>query len=134
MVSLIPVVAWSSRNQSQNGVRSVMFPRDGPRAGSLGAFARVPQECRRRDIPLLLGLDELAGPVPVRDGLGHELPPRAVALLQPHGRPPWLSQDGLQRHLEGRPFRVGEALLERGVVVEPADAVALLQRRLGLVL
>src|SRR5260221_10686639 len=103
-------------------------------ARSLGLFARFPEESRRRDAPLLFGLDELAAAVPVRDGLGDELPPRSVALLKLYGGAPWFGQDGLQRHLEGRPFGIGEPLLEGGVVVEPADAVALLHRRLGFVL
>src|SRR5262245_36781232 len=101
---------------------------------SLVLFARFHEEGRRRDAPFLLDLDELAAAVPVRDGLGNELPPRSVALLKPHGGAPWLGQNGLQRHLEGRPFGIGKALLEGGVVVDPADAIALLQRGLGFVL
>src|SRR5262249_29860320 len=92
------------------------------------------EEGRRRDAPFLLDLDELAAAVPVRNGLGHELPPRSVALLKPYGGAPWLGQDGFQRHLESRPFGVSEPLLEGGVVINPADAVALLQRGLGFVL
>src|SRR5260221_5701362 len=103
-------------------------------ARSLGLFARFPEESRRRDAPLLFDLDELAAAVPVRDGLGNELPPRSVALLKPHGGAPWLGQNGLQRHLEGRPLGICKPLLEGTVIVDPADAIALRQRRLGFVL
>ncbi len=36
-----------------------------------------------------------------------------------------------KRHFEAGPFRIGEALGERGVVIDPADAIALLQRDFG---
>src|SRR5262252_117724 len=203
MVSLMPVAAWSSRNQSQKGLRSIMeavgsrhwgsaapgapnrvMPRfkrgtqyplghqwngcraliersvatgspacsgrrpgrdsrsvvvHGTRPAEQGAysrrlFVRLLEEGRRQDAPFLFGLEELAAAVPVRDGLGDELPPRSVALLKPHGGAPWLGQDGLKRHLEGRPFRIAKPLLEGGVVVKPAYAVALLQRGLSFVL
>src|SRR3954471_21360416 len=88
------------------------------------------QEGRGRDVPLLLELDQLAGAVPVLELLGHELAPRPVALGQRHRETPRLFENRWQRHLEARPLRIGKALREGGVVVDPADAVALLQRDL----
>jgi hypothetical protein len=63
-----------------------------------------------------------------------DVAPRPVALFELHGGAPWLFQYALQRHCVGRPFGVSEPLHEGGVVVEPADAVALPQRCLGFVL
>src|SRR5260221_11208121 len=42
MVSLIPVAAWSSRNQSQNGVRSVMETTN-PRISADGVLVKSPR-------------------------------------------------------------------------------------------
>src|SRR5258708_7067450 len=79
------------------------------------------------DAPFLLKLDQLAGAVPVLECRGHELAPRALALLELHRETPRLFHDGRQGHLEACPFRIGETLGEGRVVVDPADAVALLQ-------
>src|SRR5882724_436670 len=76
------------------------------------------------DAPLLLELDQLAGAMPVLEQRSHELAPRALALFELHGETPWLFHDGRQRHLEAGPFRIGEALGEGRVVIDPADAVA----------
>src|SRR5579871_4718375 len=103
-------------------------------ARSLGLFVRLPEKSRGQDAPLLFGLDELAAAVPVRDGLRDELPPRSVALLQPHRGAPRLRQYAFQRHLVTRPFGIGEPFLESSVVIEPADAIALLQRGFGFAL
>src|SRR4029079_632317 len=90
------------------------------------------QECGGRNLPFRLELDELAAAMPVGDGLGYELSPRTVALLELDGDAPRLDQDGLERHFEGGPFRIGKALEKSRVVIEPADAIALQQRRLRL--
>src|SRR5258708_19968432 len=94
-------------------------------AVSLGLFARFPEESRRRDAPSLFDLDELTTAVPIRDGLGDELAPGPVALLKPHGGAPWLGQNGLQRHLEGRPLGIGKPLLEGVVIPDPPHPIAL---------
>src|SRR6266581_4537666 len=67
------------------------------------------------DAPFLLKLDQLAGAMPFLQRLGHELAPRAVALLELDGKAPRLLQNGRQRHLEAGPFRIGQALCERSV-------------------
>src|SRR5947209_10792015 len=67
------------------------------------------EERRRRDIPLFLELDQLAGAVPVLELLGHELAPWSIALRQRHRETPRLLQNRRQRHLKARPFRIGEA-------------------------
>src|SRR3954454_13944713 len=159
MVSLMPVLSLSTRNQSHKGESSratIVIAREGGRPSKhrclLGAplsrgmtneawvlrslllrilLMHLLEERRVRDVPLLLQLDQLAGTVPVLELLRHELAPRSVALRQRHRETPWFLQNRRQRHLEARPFRIGEALGERGIVVNPADAVALLQRDLG---
>ena len=51
----------------------------------------------------------------VVERLGDELAPRALPLLELHGDAPGLLEDGLERHLEVLPFRVGEALRAKAV-------------------
>src|SRR4051812_40317306 len=84
------------------------------------------EERRGLDAPLLFKLDQLAGAMPFLQRLSHELAPRAVTLLELHREAPWLFQNGRQRHLEAGPFRIGEALGEGGVIIDPPNAVALL--------
>src|ERR1043166_5402944 len=102
-------------------------PGTNPTAGPLHALSLVLlvhglEEGRRRNLPLLLELDQPPAAVPVLDRLRHELAPRAVKLLKLHRQAPRLFEDGRQRHLEARPFCIGEALGEGGVVIDPADA------------
>src|SRR5947209_18482995 len=72
------------------------------------------QERRRRNIPLLLKLDQFAGAMPVFELLGHELAPRSIALGQRHRETPRLLQNGRQRHLEARPLGIGKTFGEGG--------------------
>src|SRR5260370_39149223 len=94
-------------------------------ARSLGIVADLLEERGGRNAPLLLDLDQFTRTVPLRDGLGHELAPRPVALLELDGGAPRLVQNGLERHLQRRPFRVCKAILERRVIIHPTDAVCM---------
>src|SRR5260370_8586434 len=98
-------------------------------ARSLGLVAHLLDERGGRNAPLLLDLDQFTRTVPLRDGLGHELAPRPVALLELYGGAPPLVQKGLEAHLQRPPFRVRKGFQEPPVLQHPPDALAPPQRR-----
>jgi hypothetical protein len=94
--------------------------------------ARALEEDAGRDVPLALGVDQEARPVPVRDRVADQpLQPRSPRVRVERDRPR-RQQHRLERHPPAGPFRVLQVAGDRRVVVEPGDAAAVLQRQPGV--